>query len=464
VRSKSALRAYYEIRKYMWKWIIPVVVTVHTSIAHAQTFVTTVDGIRTSEGFGFSIIGNMLLDGDSVPDFVVGAPAGNAGSPTDGRAYVFSGANFQLIRTLSGQSPPDNITHDRFGFSVASIGDLNSDGISDIVVGAPSVSGTGNAGYVRFFSGSNGSSLGVATGSSSGARFGTVVSSVSDVTGDGIPDVFVSAPVTGGTDSDLSVHRISGAGPHTSTQFTPGRSASMNRTTTGIADVNGDSFDDILVYSNTAASHSVVRVFSGDTLALISATCFKSGTLPSCSGTTDFGGNVLRLNDVTGDGVGDFAVSNASGLTGNGVVYIYSGADLSVHRTLLNRSIGDLFGSSLANMGDLDGDGVDDLLVGASAHTGTNQHNGYARAFSGKTGEILFTIEGDSPDGGFGVTVANAGDVNGNGVNDVLIGENLYSPNTSNTRLGRVHVYHSPSSLAANRCVYVRMGNATVCM
>jgi hypothetical protein len=422
-----------------------------SSVVHAQTLSTTINAVRNKEVFGSAVLGNIYLDGDSIPDFVIGAPAAFTGGPTEGKAYVYSGSNGQLIRTLAADASVDDVAFNRFGYSLANVGDINSDGTPDLLVGAPSID---DEGFVRFFSGSNGADLGVSRAFDDSTFFGSSVDGIEDVTGDSIPDALVveSSPPSN-YQTNLRTYRVSGASSHSRSIIPNATSlAGQYSPIVSISDVDADSYDDILVGSASfsGTGPGAFQIFSGDSLSLITSVCVGGGTFPICTGGGDRIERAVRLNDINQDGVGDFAVGMPSGPTGTGEVNIYSGANRALLRTLPNQSLGDQFGFALANMGDLDGDGADDIAVGAIAHASPNQSNGYVRCFSGRSGITLYTINGASSSGQFGNAVANAGDLNGDGVNDIIIGENLYDPGSQSVT-GRVHVYYSPSCLAQSK-------------
>ena len=122
------------------------------------------------------------VNGDGVSDILIGAPG-------QGRAYVFDGATGALIRTITS---PVAETLPSFGFAVAGGRDVNGDGIPDFVIGAPQAGGKGAA-FV--FNGANGTLLYTLRAAPQAfAKFGSSVALIPDVTGDGRPDIMVGAP------------------------------------------------------------------------------------------------------------------------------------------------------------------------------------------------------------------------------------------------------------------------------
>jgi len=129
-----------------------------------------------------------------------------------------------------------------------------------------------------------------------------------------------------------------------------------------------------------------------------------------------FGGSIAGLGDVNGDGHDDFVTGAPNaGAGGQGVVQILSGADHSVIREWTGDSTGDLFGSCVDRVGDVDGDGVADVIIGAPGLAQPGPYSGVVRVYSSGTGALLYQIpalgEGDS----FGKVVAGLGDLDRDG-------------------------------------------------
>lgn len=145
-------------------------------------------------------------------------------------------------------------------------------------------------------------------------------------------------------------------------------------------------------------------------------------------GADQLGWAVAGLGDVDGDTVPDFAAGApyAGPGFGTGEVHVYSGADglpvAALDGQLVGPQGGGFLGSSLAPAGDVDGDAVPDILVGAPSLATASGLPGYVVVFSGATGAVLFRVDGVSSNERFGDAVASVGDVDGDDVPDVLIG------------------------------------------
>jgi hypothetical protein len=136
-----------------------------------------------------------------------------------------------------------------------------------------------------------------------------------------------------------------------------------------------------------------------------------------------FGSSVSDAGDVNGDGVDDLIVgAPGNGGFNPGNVQVFSGVDGSVLYNFDGDSGSDRFGVSVSGAGDVNGDGFDDLIVGAVLDNDNGFQSGSARVFSGSDGSVLYNLDGDSARDGFGGSVSGLGDVNGDGVADFIVG------------------------------------------
>lgn len=162
------------------------------------------------------------------------------------------------------------------------------------------------------------------------------------------------------------------------------------------------------------------------------------------SGTQDyenFGKSVSNAGDVNQDGYPDIVIgrnSSSSGSTDKGAAIILSGNTGSVLYSFVGDSVGDNFGSSVSGAGDVNNDGYADIIVGAYGDDNNGFSSGSARVFSGANGSILYTFSGDSASDEFGRSVSGAGDVNGDGYADVIVGAHQDDNNGSNSGSARV--------------------------
>ncbi len=305
--------------------------------------------------------------------------------------------------------------NDSFGASVGGAGDVNGDGYADVIVGAPEDDNTaGNSGSARVFSGVNGSVLFTFDGNSASDKFGSSVSGAGDVNGDGYADLIVGAP------ADDNAGALSGSaavlsGANGTVLYTMDGDASLDQfgwSVSGAGDVNADGYADFIVGAITDDSTGVdsgsARVFSGVNGAALY-------TLNGNSAGDQFGVSVGNAGDVNADGYGDLIVGaytdDAAGAN-SGSAQVFSGANGSIIHTFNGESVEDRFGWSVSGAGDTNGDGYADLIVGGQLVAA-----GSARVFSGVNGAVLSALDG--------VAVSGAGDVNADGYADLVVGSPL---------------------------------------
>ncbi len=391
------------------------------------------------------------VNGDGYADFIVGAflddPVG--GGTDAGSAFVFSGADGSLLYQVSGDTASDF-----FGISVSGAGDMDGDGKADFIVGAyfdDPAGGGSNAGSAYVFSGADGSLLYQRTGDTPGDSFGVSVSGAGDVNGDGKSDFIVGAyrddPAGGGTDAG-SAFVFSGADGSLLYQKT-GDTASDNfgYSVSGAGDVNGDGKADFIVgaYRDDPVGGGTdagsAYVFSGAAGSL----------LYQVSGDTAsdfFGWSVSGAGDVNGDGKSDFIVGARlddppGGGTDAGSAYVFSGADGSLLYQRTGDTAGDEFGFAVSMAGDVNGDGKADFIVGAHLDDppGGGSDAGSAYVYSGSDGRLLYHVTGDSASDTFGISVSGPGDVNRDGFTDFIVGAYQDDPAGGGTDAGSTFVF-----------------------
>lgn len=349
---------------------------------------------ESAGGFGNDVARVGDVDGDGRADVVVGAP-GETAMQTDsaGRAYVLSTKDGGRLQTLTAPAP-DSLGE--FGTAVAGVGDINGDEVPEVVVGAPGahVDETEGVGRVYLFDGATGDTLRTFTSPNAwyNGQFGAAVARVEDRDGDSISDVLIGAP--------------------------------------------GEPVD------GTSSAGRAYLISTGDGAIM---TEFTSQS-PEEYGT--FGTSVAGMGASNGADV-DFVVGangeTVNGEEGAGRTYLLRGSDGSIFRTLKSANVDSagFFGTAVAAVGDIDEGGTNDVVVGAFFEwIGDREKAGRAYVFSGENGDLLQTLEAPEPRGGafFGSSVAAGGDVNEDGVPDILVGA-FGDLVDGYPRAGRIHFF-----------------------
>ncbi len=404
--------------------------------------------------FGISVASAGDVNKDGYSDVIVGAHQYPSGK---GKAYLFEGSSTGIsataVDTLVGAA-----SGDKFGYSVSSAGDINGDGYSDVIIGAYGVSSGLGAAYVYL-----GSSGGLVTPASftlsglvGGGNFGISVACAGDVNGDGFSDVIVGAQVVNSSTGALYLYCGSSTGiPTTPTEIIPGvnSSSSFGNSVAGAGDVNGDGYSDVIVGApNDSGNVGAAYIYFGSALP----TPFLVTPSVQLSGITAgdyFGISVSSAGDVNGDGYADFIVGAPQRNSSFGAVYVYLGSSGTISTspvTTLNGTASGSFGVSVACAGDVNGDGYSDIIIGANTlNTATGAIYLYQGSSTGISTTASQTINGLAISTAFGISVVSAGDVNGDGYSDIIIG----APNTS-TNTGAAYVYHgSPSGISSTGAV-----------
>ncbi len=390
------------------------------------------DGAYQWDGLGYSVSHAGDVNGDGFDDIIVGAPFANPSGMGDaGSAYVFSGMDGSLLRQFDGPA-----SGDWMGYSVSGAGDVNSDGFADLIIGAPwtDVNGDYDAGSAYVYSGYDGSLLRRFDGTSKWFLLGDSVSGAGDVNNDGFDDVIVGAPEA---DPHLiqaagSAFVYSGADGSLLWRFNGTDSGSyLGDSVSGAGDMNGDGFDDVIVGVPYADPGGTTN---GGSVYVLSGA--DGSPLHQFHGTGDYdrlGISVSDAGDVNGDGTVDLIAgapyANPNIVYDSGSAFVYSGADGSLLWQFNGTDVEDYLGYSVSGAGDVNGDGLDDIIIGAPwADPGGNNYAGSAFVHSGADGTLLHEYNGAAYDY-LGTSVSGGGDVNGDGLADLIAGANGAAPN-----------------------------------
>ena len=395
--------------------IAAVVLATFTAAAGASgSFVQPVHVLRTFHGpttgkgalFGWAVSELRDVDGDGVTDAIIGEVDG--GSKMQGRVWVYAGRTGHLLFRRSGRAGEQD------GYAIADVGDVNGDGVSDVISGA--VGQAGDIGHAYVYSGATGKTIVRLRGHHHGDMFGAAVSSAGDLNGDGVPDLLVGAPGAGADTGHAYV--ISGRTFRTIRVLSAHRRADeFGDGVAHTADLNGDGVPDLIVgASGKDPGHGAVDVYSGRTGKLL----FR---IRGEHGNAAFGQFfVAGVGDVNGDGVpdiyiGDYASNNAGAAGGYAAVYSgVDGARLHAWRGAAGEGMG-----PGRTAGDVNGDGVPDIIVGNYTSSDGAKAAGKAQIFSGATGKRLRTLTSTTSNENLGFDAVGIGDTNGHGTPDFLI-------------------------------------------
>jgi len=405
-----------------------------------------------ASGFGYAV-GTVDVNGDGYVDTIVGAGHAHA---DQGAVYVYLGVDGGIdARSEQIIVPSDASPSMAFGLAMAGVGDVDGDGYEDILVGADGDSTWAGAAYLYY-----GSATGVETGSEvkftapvrrSYAHFGDSMSGVDDVNGDGHDDLVIGASHANSSLGTAYIYygSASGVDPDAAVEITRSEMLSFNRygnSVTGAGDVNGDGFADVLITSHGRDGYTgAAWVFVGSSTGLDLGSEQKI-TASDAAVADYFGRSSSGAGDVDGDGFDDIVIGGlfSRGSSEPGSAYVYrgsaSGIDLSTELKISgsNTSAEGYFGMSVGGAMDMNGDGYDDIIVGAQ---GEDADLGAAYVYYGSNlgidpaTEFKITASDGVAGDHFGWSVAGARDGGGHGADQVLIGAHAAGP-------GAAYVYY----------------------
>ncbi|MCF2490952.1 FG-GAP-like repeat-containing protein [Dyadobacter sp. CY347] len=435
--SVNVLQAAYPVT------IDPIVVNGNAANANAM-----VESNQLNAWMGGVVASAGDVNGDGYSDVMVAASMYDNGESNEGVVFLYNGSA-SGINTAAPVILEANQKDARFGAFVSSAGDINKDGFSDIIIGAHMFkNGQNNEGAAFVYYGSaqgisKAPSL-VLESNQPEANMGNAVGLAGDVNGDGYSDVVVSARAYSNGQSKegvVFVYHGSAAGLNTTPvlieQNQP--NAMFGFCATGAGDVNGDGYSDILVgarlFDKGQADEGAVFIYHGSALGISSGAV--ATVLGSNQANAYLGHSVASAGDVNGDGYSDIVVGASmydKGQTNEGAAFVHYGSAQGVNiaaAIVLEKNQAEAqMGYSVASAGDVNGDGYADVIVGAMFYDNGQNNEGAAFIYQGSATGLSATpvsiLEGNQAGAQFGSNVSSAGDVNGDGYSDVLVGAILY--------------------------------------
>lgn len=395
--------------------------------ARAQSLFRAVNGPAVGAQFGRATIRIPDQNSDGFPDFLVGAPGFNQERGAIlclSGAFLAGGTGAQTLWSLA----PNVSSGDRFGWALADLGDVNGDGVHDFLVGQPGFDTTANTdvGAVSVVNGATHTVTKTVAASTTRCEFGSSIAAFGDQNSDGVSEIAIGAPGPGQPSSYVKVFdglRFGASSPLELAVYIGG-SHEVGASLAAAGDLTGDGRGDFLVGSPTALAPGPTggRVFVA---SLQSPNILEVGRYTSPNVGERLGSSIDLTDDMDGDGVRDVIAGAPNFQNGTGFE-VGRAVVLSTARFIaqtppyeirsfaygtvsppVNHSDPDPdfhFGAAVRACGDLNGDGAGDFLVGAPGYftqsffpAGWN-FRGLVRLFSGATGTQLASITGSSTD------------------------------------------------------------------
>lgn len=385
-------------------------------------------GEAAGDGFGWIARDIGDVDGDRARDFVTSAPTFGAAGSNMGRIYVYSSRSGALLWKADGAAG------DRLGIGVEAAGDVNGDGASDVIASAP------GAGYAKVYDGKNGTVLHTLKAGAPTDLFGRQASGIGDVNGDTIPDLIVGAPGGAQAAADYTGRAYVFSGKDGSLLFTFKGAGAGDGFGSSVSGASAGGAFTIIVGAGAGGPNRTGRASVYTSLSDTPAFVIDGDDTSRALSAMFVG----VPGDLDGDGALDVYTSDWPGGgngPGSGRVYVYSGKTGKPLHVMTGENAGDNLGSTQAKAGDVDGDGTPDLILGAWQYAGGAISGGRGYLHSGKTGRLIRTYTSRIPGDTFTFDAVGIGDVDGDGIVDLLITGGGSSIN--GFRSGRVFIISS---------------------
>ncbi|MCA9758898.1 MAG: FG-GAP repeat protein, partial [Candidatus Eisenbacteria bacterium] len=408
----------------------------------------TVEGDTANAFLGISVSTAGDVNGDGYDDVLVGATGYSFDETAEGAAFLYLGTAGGL-----GTSPDWTLLGGQAGARagvVACAGDVNNDGYDDVIIGTPQYDTAGvDAGRVQVFHGSP-SGLSstpdwVVEASQTGEWFGWAVAGAGDLNGDGFDDIivgsrFVDYPELNEGRALVWYGSASGITGGPTVLQADQAGAQMGFAVSSAGDVNGDGYDDVLVgapyFDDTSADSGRTFCYYGGPSGVSTSWDWY---LWVSDGGAHNGYSVAPAGDVNGDGYDDIIIGMPDfdrPTVDEGVALVVSGSSTGLPSQLASwlqqgYQEGAGFGRFVAGVGDVTGNGYDDIAVDAMSYDGTYVDGGKVFVYEGGPDGVsdtpFATAEGEQVDARFGASVGPSGDILGTGASGILLGSHGFS-------------------------------------
>lgn len=422
------------------------------------------DGEQENSLSGLSSSAAGDINNDGFSDVLVAAPYFSGAYKREGKVALYLGSA-QGVSSTPSWTIVGAKEDAQLGISLSSAGDVNNDGFDDVVIGMPN-GGPNFEGEALLFLGSAAglpqTPSWIARGATGLERLGSSVSQAGDVNKDGFADVIVGAP--GFSNGQLAEGRAlvflgSSTGLRTQPAWSHEGDVASSLTGASVSaagDVNGDGFTDVVVgapqHTILHSSEGRVSVFLGGVSGLGSQAAW---TLAGGQNWGQLGFSVATAGDIDRDGFDELLVGHPGygAIRANaGRVLLFKGSASGLGTTPSWTFLGGIseaqLGATVASAGDLNNDGFSDVILGIRGYVSRGIRTGAAFVFLGSGAGLPsmadWTFSGLTGPGAFGASASSCGDINGDGLSDLVIGDP-----------------YATSGSSANGAAYVFLGNRT---
>ncbi len=415
--------------------------------------------------YGAAVASAGDVNGDGYADIIIGAPYYTNGQTQEGRAYAYYGSASGLS-AASDWAFESDLAKCQMGWKAASAGDVNGDGFDDVLVSSEYCTTgdpyTNREGRVYLF-------LGSASGLSDtydwmkdggvfDESFGWSAASAGDVNDDGYDDVIIGAPWASYPEEHEGrayVYYGSSSGlPDTADWIQESNAwwTGFGSWVDSAGDVNGDGFDDVIIghygWSSPEDHEGRAYIYLGSATGLAHSSAW---TFENNHEYSELGISVAGVGDVNGDGYDDVMVGGgryANPEPFEGIVYLFIGSATGPSTTPAWSHEGNQnwaqYGWAVEPAGDVNDDGYDDAIIGAPWYTDTIHAEGVVFLYFGSHNGSIFTTSyskgAGQAEAKWGWSVSSAGDVNGDGRDDIIVGGRDYDGGQDNE--GRATLYY----------------------